>query len=795
MNSNDSGIPRTPRRTQSSLSNQSGSNSNISSNNGIPNLTTANASISNINNSPNVNLSSVALNSSTSLSSNNTNNSINNTNNNNNSIDQNLTDSNRKRQSKRDDAIRRKIENDLKKKSNLKLPNNLTQSPKTTSKNSNKRNSLNNNNINNNNGGYLAGSVMSLKPTEPVICKPSNTVYEAAQLMSLTKENCVLVVDDINEELLGIFTAKDLAFRIVGSNLNANQITIDQIMTPNPFCAKTSTMASDALTLMVNKGFRHLPIVNDLNQIIGVLDITKCYNEAMTKLERMYENSKKLHEAMEGVHAEMGGMQNQPNHIVQYLDNLKSLINGPTLDSVLDQSTYPVYVDIKSSVFDAANLMKDNRTTAVLVKDTKNNDEVTGIFTSKDVVLRVIAAGIDPKTCSVIRVMTPKPDFASSELTIHQALRKMFDGRYLNLPVIDPLTQEIIGIVEVLKLTHCTLTQLKSMQSFNQSGSNGNNTTSNGKTHEGGSRPNSSVSFSNTGNNNQIPNETEGPIWNKFWTSFDNDTESLHSITSSPNDVTQSEFAQFSINNGINNNDLVKPSDSISHNGIDRSSVGKLEPVIEIDFDESFFFKFKSPAGRSHRISCKPSDGIESLRSLIDSKLTKQDRLIIQKSKRSSSAESSYSQDNITETESLATLKPSNSHVTIGTSTGGNTVTDETEEIAISYIDDEGDLVAITIDQDLKDCVYFAKQLLKDKVDLYIHHPDQTPDIDIPASLRYSSSKTNTSIHNRRNLSANNSSTTNSGTSNNELIKELLLPGALFTLAAAIVIGFSLSRK
>ena len=40
-------------------------------------------------------------------------------------------------------------------------------------------------------------------------------------------------------------------------------------------------------------------------------------------------------------------------------------------------------------------LMKENRTTAVLVKDT--NEQVAGIFTSKDVVLRVIAAGLDPK--------------------------------------------------------------------------------------------------------------------------------------------------------------------------------------------------------------------------------------------------------------------------------------------------------------------------------------------------------------------------------------------------------------
>ena len=55
---------------------------------------------------------------------------------------------------------------------------------------------------------------------------------------------------------------------------------------------------------------------------------------------------------------------------------------------------YP-YVNVKASVHEATMLMKENRTTAVLVKDT--NEQVAGIFTSKDVVLRVIAAGLDPK--------------------------------------------------------------------------------------------------------------------------------------------------------------------------------------------------------------------------------------------------------------------------------------------------------------------------------------------------------------------------------------------------------------
>ena len=71
---------------------------------------------------------------------------------------------------------------------------------------------------------------------------------------------------------------------------------------------------------------------------------------------------------------------------------------------------------------EAAQLMKENHTTALLVQD---QGAITGILTSKDVVLRVIAPGLDPSTCSVVRVMTPHPDFAPMDMSIQQALRKM----------------------------------------------------------------------------------------------------------------------------------------------------------------------------------------------------------------------------------------------------------------------------------------------------------------------------------------------------------------------------------
>ena len=57
------------------------------------------------------------------------------------------------------------------------------------------------------------GTVAALKPS-PALTVPENiTVSEASQLCAAKRTDCVLVVDD-DEGLSGIFTAKDLAYRV-----------------------------------------------------------------------------------------------------------------------------------------------------------------------------------------------------------------------------------------------------------------------------------------------------------------------------------------------------------------------------------------------------------------------------------------------------------------------------------------------------------------------------------------------------------------------------------------------------
>ncbi|KAK8043954.1 ribosomal protein subunit S4 [Apiospora phragmitis] len=631
----------------------------------------------------------------------------------------------RQKQSKRDEAIRRKLENDLNKKKHTTGGRGARMSRKAP-----------------------PGTVLALKPSPALQIKPSTTVSEAAQLMAAKREDCVLVTDD-DDRIAGIFTAKDLAFRVVGTGLIATKVTIAEIMTKNPLCARTDTSATDALDLMVRKGFRHLPVMDENQDISGILDITKCFYDAMEKLERAYSSSTKLYAALEGVQSELG--TSQPQQIIQYVEALRSKMSGPTLESVLNGMP-PTTVSVRTSVKEAAQLMKENHTTAVLVQD---QGSITGIFTSKDVVLRVIAPGLDPATCSVVRVMTPHPDFAPMDMSIQAALRKMHDGHYLNLPVMND-QGEIVGMVDVLKLTYATLEQVNTMS---------------------------------TG-------DSEGPAWNKFWLSMDNETESMVSGDGSHSHMHTGMASHSMVSHNMARerdriNDSLAPGDSASHVGADspEHSVMTGNPEQQHAAEMPFAFKFKAPSGRVHRLQVIASQGISVFVANINSKLG-------------------------SEIEAIGGA-PEVEDGRVGAS-----------GYALSYLDDEGDSVSITTDQDLLEAILLARQHHREKVDLFVHDPSQPP-VTVaapqpvpelptpPASSAISGGEARRRRHHysddedesedddmatlrRRKSSKHGRHSSSASSQEKEVIagvpNELLLPGAIVTLAVVIIGVFAISR-
>ena len=96
----------------------------------------------------------------------------------------------------------------------------------------------------------------------------------------------------------------------------------------------------------------------------------------------------------------------------------------------------------ETTVAKAAKLMAKKNVGAVLVVVDKR---LVGIFTERDAVFRVVAAGLDPGTTTIGEVMTPDPVTVDPKEIFGRALLAMHDGGFRHVPVVE--NGEPIGIV------------------------------------------------------------------------------------------------------------------------------------------------------------------------------------------------------------------------------------------------------------------------------------------------------------------------------------------------------------
>lgn len=103
----------------------------------------------------------------------------------------------------------------------------------------------------------VPGSVATLRPSPAMTVAEHVSVAEAAQLCAAKRVDCVLVIN-AQRQLTGIFTAKDLAYRVVAADIDPRSITVVDIMTRDPMVTNDTSSATEALEIMVKRGFRHL---------------------------------------------------------------------------------------------------------------------------------------------------------------------------------------------------------------------------------------------------------------------------------------------------------------------------------------------------------------------------------------------------------------------------------------------------------------------------------------------------------------------------------------------------------
>lgn len=112
----------------------------------------------------------------------------------------------------------------------------------------------------------------SMSQRHVVSLPPKASVWEAACVM--TKANCgsVLIIDGAGV-MQGILTERDLMTRVLAKALNAKKTLVSEVMTHHPQCVAPEMTVSNAVLIMIERGFRHLPIVSSTGKILGVFSV------------------------------------------------------------------------------------------------------------------------------------------------------------------------------------------------------------------------------------------------------------------------------------------------------------------------------------------------------------------------------------------------------------------------------------------------------------------------------------------------------------------------------------------
>jgi len=123
--------------------------------------------------------------------------------------------------------------------------------------------------------------------------------------------------------------------------------------------------------------------------------------------------------------------------------------NSTPVTAILSEKGNHVYqTSPDSSVADAVHLMNQHHIGSLVVS---NQGEVVGIFTERDVLVRVVAEGRDPKLTPVKNVMTADLKRITPGTTIAQTMSLMTEKRARHLPVID--NGELVGMISIGDVT------------------------------------------------------------------------------------------------------------------------------------------------------------------------------------------------------------------------------------------------------------------------------------------------------------------------------------------------------
>ena len=113
--------------------------------------------------------------------------------------------------------------------------------------------------------------IRHLHMKEMVCVTPETSLGDTIATMQRRRNGCALVT--LDSSLLGIFTERDLIRKVVGCAQGGLERPICELMTPEPEALSPDDCLLDAVRLMNQGGYRHIPLVDSANRVCNCLSV------------------------------------------------------------------------------------------------------------------------------------------------------------------------------------------------------------------------------------------------------------------------------------------------------------------------------------------------------------------------------------------------------------------------------------------------------------------------------------------------------------------------------------------
>ena len=108
------------------------------------------------------------------------------------------------------------------------------------------------------------------KPQQVLSIQPQAKVFDALMLMAEKDVGALVVLE--GDKLVGIFSERDYARKIILFGKTSKDTSVGEIMTAKVVCVRPEQMVDQCMALMTQKRVRHLPVLSE-KKVVGIISI------------------------------------------------------------------------------------------------------------------------------------------------------------------------------------------------------------------------------------------------------------------------------------------------------------------------------------------------------------------------------------------------------------------------------------------------------------------------------------------------------------------------------------------